>query len=581
MTTASPRASIFDDPITLEIVWSRVVSVADEMQAVLRRVAFSTIAGAANDLGCEIMDARGWSVAHAGTSNPSFNLALPHLVQKLLETFPLESFQPGDVVMTNDPWLVAGHESDVAVVRPFFRSGRLLGFTGSISHVTDIGGLLNQSLAKSTFEEGLFLPPVKLFEAGQRNEMLVAVIRRNVRTPEMVMGDITAQVTANGAAGRQVLALLDEYELDDLQPLSDAVQARSERAMRQAIGEIPDGDYACEATFDELDGPLTIGLVVRVLGSELLVDFVNVPPEHPHGGVNCTLSYSMARTNYGLNCLLTPHIPSNEGMFRPITIRIPEQTILNCSFPASVNDRTKVGWHIEPVLYGALAQVIPHKVPAPGGLKSTFRILGTDDHGVGFSSIMFNGGGMGASLETDGVDAICYPTSSCNVPIEIFESSTGLRVHEKEIRTDSGGPGRTRGGCGSRITIGVPTDLGRAVTVTAGCHNLGYPAFGLRGGGEAAPTRVWLNGQQLTIGQVRHELGALSLDDPTTRITLETAGGGGFGDPLMRDMGGVLSDVRNGFVSVEAAARVFGVQVDLETLTARPLPARLARTNAR
>ncbi|MBI3977277.1 MAG: hydantoinase B/oxoprolinase family protein [Chloroflexi bacterium] len=562
------RASLFDDPVALEIIWGRLVTAADEMQAALRRTAFSTIVGAANDLGCEIMDARGWSVAHATTSNPSFNLTIPHLVQRLVPMFPPGTLEPGDVIITNDPWLVAGHLPDFCVVTPFFKGDRLVGFSGSIAHVADIGGLLNMQLSRSIFEEGLQVPPAKLYEAGRRNEMLVSIIERNVRAPEMVMGDITALVTGNAAAARQTLALLDEYGLDDLELLSNAVQARAERAMRQAIAEIPDGDYPGEVTFDELDGPLTLGVVVRVRGSDLVVDFVSVPPEHSHGGINVTRSFACARIFYALNCILTPQIPSSEGLFRPITVRIPEGTILNARYPATVNDRTKVGWQTEPAIYHALASAIPHKVPAPGGFKSTFRLLGTDDNGVPFSSIMFHGGGMGAGLTTDGVDAICFPTSACNVPIEIFESTTAILTDEKEFLPDSGGPGRTRGGASLRVTIGKPADLDRSLTVTAGCHHQGYPAHGLLGGGNGVLTRVVLDGRLLEVHEVRHELGAFELTDPGVRITLETAGGGGFGDPLERDLARVFADVRKGFVSAEAAARVYGVEVDLEGVRA-------------
>ncbi|MBI3977276.1 MAG: hydantoinase B/oxoprolinase family protein [Chloroflexi bacterium] len=568
MTNTIRRASIFDDPVTLEIIWGRLVSAADEMQAALRRTSFSTLVGAANDLGCEIMDARGWSVAHATTSNPAFNLTLPYLVQRLLPLFPPETLEPGDVLITNDPWRLAGHLPDFGVVTPIFKRGRLVGFSGSVSHVADIGGLLNSQLARSIFEEGLFVPPVKLYEAGRRNETLVSIVERNVRAPQMVMGDLMALVTGNAAAARQTLALLDDYDLDSLEPLSNAVQARAERAMRQAISEIPDGDYPAERTFDEFDGPMTIGVVVRVRGSDLLLDFVKVPPEHPHGGINCTLSYTLARCNYGLNCLLTPQIPSSEGLFRPIKVRIPEGTILNARRPASVNDRPKIGWHAEPAIYTALASAIPHKVPAPGGFKSIVRVLGTDDNGVPFGSIMFHGSGMGAGLTTDGVDGICFPTSAANVPVEVFEMTTAVLTHEKEILQDSGGPGRTRGGCGVRVTFGKPDDLDRSLNITAICQNQVYPARGLLGGGNGTETRVRLNGRPLAIGEVRHELGALDLDDPRVRITLETAGGGGFGDPTERDLARVFADVRKGFVSVDAAARDYGVEIDMDGVRA-------------
>lgn len=568
----SDRSVLSEDPFALGVIWGRLVTVTDEMQAVLRRTAFSTTVAAANDLGCEIMDTRGWSVAHATTSNPTFNRTLVHFVQQFLAMVPADSLQPGDVICTNDPWLLAGHLSDFGVVTPFFKDSRLVGFSGSIAHVADIGGLLNAQLARSIFEEGVLVPPFKLYDAGRRNETVLSIIRRNVRAPEMVVGDITALVTANQVAARQTLAVLDDYRLDDLEAVSNAIQERAERAMRRSISEIPDGDYPFEVTFDELDGPIQVDIVVRVGGSELEVAFVRVPPEHPYGGINSTLSYTTARCVYALNCILAPDIPSNEGLFRPIRVCVPEGTILNARYPASVNDRTKVGWHVDALIHGALARAVPHKVPASGGFKSVIRLLGVDDYGVTFNSLMFNGGGMGAGPETDGVDAICYPTSACNVPIEILETTTSVLMVEKEFLTDSAGPGRTRGGSGLRVTIGVPEELNPPLTVGVNLHHQGYPPFGLSGGHGGMPARVRINGDVLPVSEVRHRLGAMAVDDPRLRITVETPGGGGYGDPRRRDPQRVLVDVRNGFVSAAAARQYYGVLVDLDALRAERVP---------
>jgi N-methylhydantoinase B/oxoprolinase/acetone carboxylase alpha subunit len=507
-------------------------------------------------------------VAHATTSNPTFNRTLPHFVQHLLRNIDPASLRPGDVVCSNDPWLLCGHLPDIGIVTPFFKEDRLLGFTGSVAHLADIGGLFNAQLARTIFEEGLHLPPVKLREAGALNATVVDIIRRNVRAPEMVLGDINAVLTANAVAASQTGRLLEQYELESLEALSNAVQDRAERAMRNAIAAVPDGDYAYESTFDELDGPMTLGVELRVRGTELDVDFVRVPEEHPYGGVNCTLSYTTARSTYALNCILAPQIPNNEGLFRPIRVLAPEGSILNARYPASVNDRTKVGWHTEPVIYGALSKAVPELVPAPGGFKSLFRLFGVDETGTTFSSFMFNGGGMGAWRGGDGVGPICFPTSACNVPVEILETMTGIEVAEKEMLTDSAGAGRQRGGVGVRVTIHSADRSERPVTVTGILHHQGFPPFGLDGGLEGGRSRLELDGRPLAAEEVRREVGALVLSDSTTRLTLRTAGGGGFGDPLERDPREVLSDVRNGLVSSEAAARQYGVEVELDAMRA-------------
>jgi N-methylhydantoinase B/oxoprolinase/acetone carboxylase alpha subunit len=571
VTTTAPNP-LLDGPITLEVVWGRLVTVADEMQTVLRRTAFSTLVSAANDLGCEIMDARAWSVAHAVTSNPTFNLTLPGVTAALLETFPAQTLREGDVLFTNDPWIGAGHLPDVAVVTPFFKSGRLAGFAGSIAHVTDIGGLLNQSQARSVYEEGVHFPPMKLHDAGVRNEAVHATLRGSVRAPEMVIGDINAIVTANAVAARHTVALLDEYHLDDLRQLSDAVQARAERAMRETIAAIPDGLYTHELTFDELDGPITIGVEIRVHGSELDVDYVDVPPQVERGGINSTLSFTTARTTYGLNCLLTPHIPSNQGLFRPITVRAPRGSVLNPVHPASVNDRTKVGWHVIPLLQGALAPVVPARVPASGGFKSRIRLIGSDAHGIPVSSHTFLGGGLGAAPGADGVDAVCYPTSSSSVPVEIFESSTGALVERKELAPETAGAGRNRGGHGQVFTVRAPDDApddthGGTLTLAASCHHQSHPPFGLAGGHAALATTVRLDGRDVPVGAVAEELGALAFTAGTGRVEIRTAGGGGHGDPRERPVADVVADVRDGLLSPRTAAAVYGVEVDLETLT--------------
>ncbi|MBI3976718.1 MAG: hydantoinase B/oxoprolinase family protein [Chloroflexi bacterium] len=572
MTELARRPSLFDDPVALEIIWGRLVAVADEMQTVLRRTAFTTIVSSANDVGCQIMDARGWSVARAAIGMPMFILGLQALVPKLLEKFPPKTLRPGDVFIANDPWISAGHLPDVGVVTPFFKGERLIGFAGSICHVADIGGLLNAQMARTVFEEGLYIPLLKLYEAGRRNETLVSIIRQNVRTPDPVMGDIMAMVTSNEVAARQTLALLDEYGFNSLEPLSDAVQTRAERAMREAIEEIPDGDYPCEVTFDELDGAMTVGLVARVRGSDLEIDFVQVPPEHPYGGINCTSTYTRGHSCHALNCVLTPHIPGNVGLFRPIRFRIPEGTLLSCRHPVSVHNRTKIGWHVYDLLQGALAPAIPHKAPAPSALMSFYRLVGVDPEDVPFGELMVVPGGMGAGPTTDGVSGVCFPTSAGSVPIEFLETNTTTLWTEKEFLPDSGGPGRTRGGCGTRATVGRRKHLDRPVTLTAYCHGQGFPPFGLAGGRSASPARSLLNGVTLPIDEVRQVLGALDLDDPSIQVTMESPGGGGVGDAVERDPALVLADVRNGFVSVEAARRDYGVLVDLDTLTAQRLP---------
>ncbi|MDR7581230.1 MAG: hydantoinase B/oxoprolinase family protein, partial [Armatimonadota bacterium] len=332
------------DPVTLEILWSRLINVTEECWVTVRRTAFSTIIGEAQDFGCEVLDGRANSIAHSPRSMPVFNLTLPLAVRRLLDVFPVDRLEDGDVLITNDPWICAGHLFDLAVVTPVFREGELVAIMGSIGHCSDIGGTKDSARAREIYEEGLQIPPLRLYRAGRLNEDLAAIIRRNVRRPEMVFGDIQALVSANRVGAQRLLALMEDYGLRSLEPLAVEVQRRAEEAMRRAIRAVPDGVYRGSSTFTLRGERLRLGCAVIVEGDEIAVEWDDVPPELPEGGVNCTLTYTAAHSVYALKSILTPEIPSNAGCFRPLHVRAPEGSILNCRYPAAVSQRTMVGW---------------------------------------------------------------------------------------------------------------------------------------------------------------------------------------------------------------------------------------------
>ncbi|MEA2530752.1 MAG: hypothetical protein QOG89_2396, partial [Thermomicrobiales bacterium] len=337
MSTVLPQSSaLSSDPVGLEIVWSRLIAVTDEMWTTVLRTAVSPVIGAAQDFGCELLDAAGNGLAHSTRSMPVFNLVMPEITRALLRRFPVESMRPGDVYVGNDPWLCAGHLDDIAVVTPIFHSGNVVGFTNTVAHTSSIGGTLDGLRARDRYEEGLFIPLAKLYDQGQPNETLFAVIEGNVRQPEMVLTDIAAQVAANEVGARRVLALLNEYELPDLTALAAILQERAETAMRRAIAGVPDGVYANEVTVEAPNGDLTLRGTVTIAGEEIRVDYAGSAPEQPGGGINCTFTYTRAHTVYPLKCLLTPNVPNNEGCFRPIEVTAPEGSILNCRRTASV-----------------------------------------------------------------------------------------------------------------------------------------------------------------------------------------------------------------------------------------------------
>ncbi|MEM7132333.1 MAG: hydantoinase B/oxoprolinase family protein [Chloroflexota bacterium] len=551
------------DPLTLEILWQRLITVVDEMASIVVRTSFSTVIGAANDFGCEVMDAQGRSLAHATRSMPVFNQTLPHVTQAVIEKFGIETMRPGDVFITNDPWLCAGHNPDIAVMTPFFRNGELMGFAASVAHVSDAGGMLDSNLARESYDEGLLIPMARLYNQGQLNEVILDFIAQNVRVSESVIGDVQAQVTANQAGGQKMLALMDEYGLADLRNLSDEIQNRSEKAMRASIAKVPDGDYRSRVVFNEFDGELEIQCKISVQGDELTADFAGSSPQQPKGGINCTFVYSRGQASYGLKCILLPDVPSNGGCFRPIEISAPQGSILNCTKPASVRMRTRTGWYIHNALFAALAPVLPDQVMAPSGFIGGATVFAhpKTSNGTGEKTLhswFFNGGGMGAGSTTDGVSTCIYPSSASNVPIELFEVAVPILVEQKEFLTDSGGPGKQRGGLGLQMALRKLESFDGEPVVSLWLHGQSIPPLGLNGGGEANAAQVYIDGQELSEEERAEGTGLITLDSADTLIAFTTTGGGGFGEAKQRNRALVAEDLRNGLISEEKAATEYG-----------------------
>ncbi|MGQ0567991.1 MAG: hydantoinase B/oxoprolinase family protein [Armatimonadota bacterium] len=556
------------DPVTLEILWHRLITIVDEMAAVLVRTSFSTVVGAANDFGCEIMDADGRSLAHATRSMPVFNRTLPNVTRAVIAKFSPNGLRPGDVFIANDPWLNAGHHPDIAVMTPFFRQGRLMGIAASIAHVTDLGGALDANTVREAYEEGLLIPVARLYEEGCLNTIVEEFVAANVRVPEMVLGDIHAQVASNQAGGEKILALMDEYGFDDLKPLATEIQTRSEAAMRDAIRALPAGEYRSRVYMDEFDRRLHIDCRIVVQGNELLVDFTGTSPQQPRGGINCTWVYTRGHTSYGLKCILLPDVPSNAGVYRPIRFVAPEGCILNARHPASVRMRTRTGWYIHHALFAALADILPHRVMAAPGLLCGLIVYAVPrDGNKAYHSWFFNGGGMGAGSKTDGVSACIFPSSASNVPVELFEVAVPLLVEEKEFLTDSGGPGRQRGGLGLRMSFRLLQGFDGIATVALSPMGQHVPPFGLNGGGSARTAELMIDGRVLTREEKLANTGALQIRDAKLLVSMDTAGGGGIGFPEERDPEQVRADVRDGLVSLEQAAQVCGVLIDPVTFT--------------
>lgn len=339
------------DAVSVEVMWTRLVSIVDEAAKVIARTAFSTLSNDANDFACVLTDADGASLAQNTYGIPSFIATLPATVRHILAQIGAADMRAGDVFITNDPWIGTGHLPDVCLVKPLFHGERLVAFAATTSHVPDIGGQVRSIAPRDIFEEGLHIPPMPFLQDGAPNAMLVALIRQNVRTPDQTMGDIWAQVGALDMMEARAAQLLADYALPDLVELAREIHGRSERAMRDAIRRLPEGVYRYEMQTDGMAAPFTLRVALTVADGAIEADYAGTTAQQPCA-INCPLTYTYAMTAYAVRCALLPDLPNNEGMFRPVTVRAPERSLLNPLYPAAVGGRAATG-HYVPVLVSA------------------------------------------------------------------------------------------------------------------------------------------------------------------------------------------------------------------------------------
>ena len=561
---AQAVALIEADPVSLEIMWARLVTVVEEMWHTICRTAFSLIVSEAQDFACELLDPEGETLAHSPRAMPVFNLTLPRAVKALLARYPAETLVSGDVLVTNDPWLCAGHLFDIAVVTPVFRDGRLVALLGTVGHVGDIGGTKDALRAREIYEEGIQIPPMKLVRAGVPNEDLHRLIAENVRKSEEVLGDIHAFMAANALGAERLLAFMADYGMHDLRALAHVVQARAEQAMRDAIRALPDGTYDSEVWNNPLGSKLRYPLRLTVQGDAIHLDFTGAPAQLDRGGLNCTFSYTQAHATYPLKCMLSPGVRGNAGCFRPFTVHAPEGSILNANRPASVNLRTRTGWYLAPNIFRALSDAAPAQVQAATGLPVAVNAYGRDSDGELYADHFFMGGGQGASQDQDGKSALLWPTSAANTSVELMETRAPVLVLEKSLVTDSGGPGRMRGGLGVRARLRKLHDDGLPMLASVYPEGVGVTLPGLHGGLTGGGVRGAVLDPS---GQLVHDCGTgelVTLTGTDRIVEVQLAGGAGFGDPAERSQAALDDDVADGLVSPEAAAREYGRRMAAE-----------------
>jgi N-methylhydantoinase B len=538
------------DPVTLEVVWNRLLSVANEQQDALIRTAFSTIVRESQDLACGIFDTRGRMIAQSISGTPGHINAMATSMKHFLAAFPPNKLGPGDVLITNDPWMTAGQINDITITTPFFKDGQLVALFANTCHSADIGGRILSAEAREVFEEGLRLPIMKLFDRGEPNQVLMQIVRVNVRQPDEVIGDFYAQTASNDAGGRALLEMMEEFGLDSIDHVAEEIIRRSEQAVRGEIAKLPDGEWSNETWSDGFEEPILIRCTVRVAADEIFIDFSGSSPQSTRG-INVVLNYTHAYASFAIKAAICPDVPHNEGSFRPVHVSAPPGSILNALDPAPVASRQVIGHFIPSAIFAALSGAMPGRLMAPGADPIWLSVWRGQN--PSFTLTLFQVGGTGARPSKDGLSAVGFPSGVAGVPAEIVESLSPVVLKRRELRADSGGAGTWRGGLG-QLTEFVRRGEGRW-SVSSIADRTKYPALGLLGGQAGAAGEVALgDGTQL------HAKSLVDLGAGDT-VHVNLPGGGGYGDPLQRDAQRVLGDVIEGYITLEEAEKKYGVAV--------------------
>lgn len=505
--------------LQLGIIWQRLSGFIDEAAQVFLRTSFSSVVRDNWDMAVGLMDSQGRQIVQSAKSVPSFIGTMPRTLQGMLAAIPADSLKPGDVLIGNDSYQGTGHLNDITMVMPIFRGRELIAYVGSTFHSVDIGGAPSVQ-ARDSFEEGLTIPPCRIVEQGQENATVIAFLEQNLRAPDETLGDIRAQFSAYRLAQSRLLELLQAEAITDLDGLVDDILARSEASMREAITALPDGSYRDSIWLDGFEEPLHIQCEVRIDGSDITVDYAGTSAQVARP-INSVLNYTVAYTNYAFKCLLDPGTPNNDGTFRPLTIRAPQGSLVNPLRPAPVWARHLSGHYLPPVIFGALARVLPGRVIADCG-SPQWNVYFHGRHGDGrnFVKMFFMNGGHGARQGHNGAPCLSFPSNVATVSVERFECSVPLLIREKALLAGSGGQGQFRGGDGQRITFEVTGNEPVAATIRH--ERVRFAPRGINGGGPGAPGRDLINGE-IVPAKGRYVL------QPGDTASFETPGGGGFG----------------------------------------------------
>ncbi len=552
------------DSFRLEILANALNAITEEIQLTLLRSAYSQVVKEAQDASCAIFTARGRIVAQPVVV-PGHLGSMRFMLEEVLREFPLETLRAGDVFITNDPYRGGSHLPDIAVFRPIFCANRLAAFAGCLIHYTDVGGMVpgsNPVQATELYQEGVVIPPVKLYDAGRENKTLIDMLRANVRGADIFMGDLRAQEGALLKGEQRLRDLLDRYGCDSVSNAMELLIDYAEKKARVAIAAIPNGVYEFTDYMDhdgvDLSKPIAIKVRLEVLDDRLRFDFTGTDPQ-VRGPLNAPLSKTWTTIFYCVRCVLPDDIPFNDGLTKVVEVYVPEGTLLNPRHPAPVNARSVTVNRVADAVLGALALAVPERVGAQCCGVPTGISFGGIDPRTGRSFVFYESycGGMGGTQTADGADAVSTGTSNqMNIPVESIEIDYPVRIVRYELVPDSGGSGRFRGGLGLLREYEM---LAESASVNVRGDRAAFPPRGLYEGGNGSYSTFFLEREGGRMEKIPSKFGGRILRGQ--RLKIVTPGGGGFGAPAQRDRAALLHDFRDGKISAEKIKRDYGVDV--------------------
>lgn len=555
--------------VACQVMWNRLISVVEEQAQALVRTAFSTSVREAGDLSAGVYNAAGEMLAQAVTGTPGHVNAMADAVPHFIRRIGRGNIHPGDVYITNDPWEGTGHLHDITVCSPSFHRGQLVGFFACTAHIVDIGGRGFGADANSVYEEGLYIPTMKLADQGSVDATLIRIIRGNVREPDQLVGDIYALAACNEIGHRRLIGMMDEFDLTDLNGISDFILTNSREATLARIAALPRAEATGRMTIDGYDRPIDLVVKVSFRGDHVMCDWTGTSGLDKKG-INVPLVYTKAYACYALKCAIAPEIPNNAASLAPFRISAPVNSIVNAVHPAPVALRHVIGHMVPDTIYDALDKILPGVVPAEGaGCLCNFQVslrprtdaLAPQD-AVRSEVLTFNSGGSGARPTLDGMSATAFPSGVMTMPVEATEQVGPVIIWRKELRPDSGGAGTYRGGLGQFMEVGARH--GHEFDIQAMFDRVDHPARGRRGGGLGAATTIAQDDGTKMKGKgkqfVRHG----------RRVMMAFPGGAGYGPAQLRDPAMVRRDLALGYISDTAAKTTYGLSdaVIAEVLTA-------------